>query len=96
MRRRGQGAGAIGEGSYTVDLARTAVENFVPDGETIFNIPAPAGINILFLRIRHLRAARDFWTPGTARFYSQKEQAEAKRVMICCAGCKTDRAMLDL
>jgi tetrachlorobenzoquinone reductase len=26
---------------------------------------------------------------------SEEEQAENKRVMICCAGCKTDRLVLD-
>ena len=27
---------------------------------------------------------------------SEEEQAENKRVMICCAGCKSERLVLDL
>jgi hypothetical protein len=27
---------------------------------------------------------------------TEEEQAGNKRVMICCAGCKTDRLVLDL
>ena len=54
----------------------------------------------LFVRARHLRgvrAAGDFGRTRTPRaILTEEEQASNTKVMICCAGCKSERLVLDL
>ena len=89
------------KGGFTVELARTGVEYFIPEGETILNVLLDAGIDIDYsCELGICGACEQRVISGVPEhrdsILSEEEQAENKRVMICCAGCKTDRLVLDL
>ena len=89
------------KGGFTVELARSGVEYFIPEGETILNVLLDAGIDIDYsCELGICGACEQRVISGIPEhrdsILSEEEQAENKRVMICCAGCKTDRLVLDL
>jgi ferredoxin-NADP reductase len=89
------------KGGFTVELARTGVEYFIPEGETILNVLLDAGIDIDYsCELGICGACEQRVISGLPEhrdsILSEEEQAENTRVMICCAGCKTDRLVLDL
>ena len=89
------------KGGFTVELARTGVEYFIPEGETILNVLLDAGIDIDYsCELGICGACEQRVISGIPEhrnsILSEEEQAENKRVMICCAGCKSDRLVLDL
>jgi ferredoxin-NADP reductase len=89
------------KGGFTVELARSGVEYFIPEGETILNVLLDAGIDIDYsCELGICGACEQRVISGTPEhrdsILSEEEQAANTRVMICCAGCKTDRLVLDL
>ncbi len=89
------------KGGFTVELARSGVEYFIPEGETILNVLLDAGIDIDYsCELGICGACEQRVISGIPEhrnsILSEEEQAENKRVMICCAGCKTERLVLDL
>ena len=88
-------------GGFTVELARSGVEYFIPEGETILNVLLDAGIDIDYsCELGICGACEQRVISGVPEhrdsILSEAEHAENTRVMICCAGCKTDRLVLDL
>ncbi len=88
-------------GGFTVVLARSGVEYFIPEGETILNVLLDAGIDIDYsCELGICGACEQRVISGIPEhrnsILSEEEQATNTRVMICCAGCKTDRLVLDL
>jgi tetrachlorobenzoquinone reductase len=88
-------------GGFTVELARSGVEYFIPEGETILNVLLDAGIDIDYsCELGICGACEQRVISGVPEhrdsILSEAEQAENTRVMICCAGCKTERLVLDL
>ena len=89
------------KGGFTVELARSGVEYFIPEGETILNVLLDAGIDIDYsCELGICGACEQRVISGVPEhrdsILSEDEQAANTRVMICCAGCKTDRLVLDL
>jgi ferredoxin len=89
------------QGGFTVELARSGVEYFIPEGETILNVLLDAGIDIDYsCELGICGACEQRVISGIPEhrdsILSEEEQAENKRVMICCAGCRTERLVLDL
>jgi ferredoxin-NADP reductase len=89
------------KGGFTVELARTGVEYFIPEGETILNVLLDAGIDIDYsCELGICGACEQRVISGIPEhrdsILSEEEQAANTRVMICCAGCKSDRLVLDL
>ena len=89
------------KGGFTVELARSGVEYFIPEGETILNVLLDAGIDIDYsCELGICGACEQRVISGIPEhrdsILSEEEQAANTRVMICCAGCKTDRLVLDL
>lgn len=89
------------KGGFTVELARSGVEYFIPEGETILNVLLDAGIDIDYsCELGICGACEQRVISGIPEhrdsILSEEEQAENKRVMICCAGCRTERLVLDL
>jgi tetrachlorobenzoquinone reductase len=92
---------AAKKGGFTVALARSGGEYFIPEGETILNVLLDAGIDVDYsCELGICGACEQRVISGTPEhrdsILSEEEQAENKRVMICCAGSKTDRLVLDL
>jgi ferredoxin-NADP reductase len=93
--------GPAKKGGFTVELARTGVEYFIPEGETILNVLLDAGIDIDYsCELGICGACEQRVISGIPEhrdsILSEEEQSENKRVMICCAGCKSERLVLDL
>jgi ferredoxin len=89
------------KGGFTVELARSGVEYFIPEGETILNVLLDAGVDVDYsCELGICGACEQRVISGTPEhrdsILSEEEQAENKRVMICCAGCKSERLVLDL
>ena len=85
------------KGGFTVELARSGEEYFIPEGETILNVLLDAGIDIDYsCELGICGACEQRVISGIPEhrdsILSEEEQAENKRVMICCAGCKTRAA----
>ena len=88
-------------GGFIVELARSGGEYFIPEGETILNVLLDAGIDVDYsCELGICGACEQRVISGQPEhrdsILSEEEQAENKRVMICCAGSKTDRLVLDL
>jgi ferredoxin-NADP reductase len=89
------------KGGFTVELARSGVEYFIPEGETILNVLLDAGVDIDYsCELGICGACEQRVISGIPEhrdsILSEEEQAANTRVMICCAGCKSDRLVLDL
>jgi tetrachlorobenzoquinone reductase len=89
------------KGGFTVELSRSGVEYFIPEGETILNVLLDAGVDLDYsCELGICGACEQRVISGIPEhrdsILSEEEQAENKRVMICCAGCKTERLVLDL
>ncbi len=88
-------------GGFTVELARSGKEFFIPEGQTILDILLDDGIDLESSCENGICGSCEQQViAGTPlhcdSILSEEERAENKRVMICCAGCKTDRLVLDL
>jgi ferredoxin-NADP reductase len=89
------------KGGFTVELARSGASYFIPEGETILNVLLDAGVDVDYsCELGICGACEQRVISGTPEhrdsILSEEEQAENKRVMICCAGCKTEKLVLDM
>jgi tetrachlorobenzoquinone reductase len=92
---------AATEGGFWVELARSGAEYFVPPGKTILEILQDAGIAVSFsCELGICGACETKVIAGIPdhrdSVLNEEEQASNDRVMICCAGCKSERLVLDL
>jgi ferredoxin-NADP reductase len=89
------------KGGFTVELARSGQEFFIPEGHSILQVLLDEGIDVDYsCELGICGACEQRVISGIPEhrdsILSEEEQAENTRVMICCAGCKTDRLVLDL
>ena len=89
------------KGGFTVELKRSDREFFIPEGSTILEVLLDAGIDVDYsCELGICGACEQRVISGIPEhrdsILSEEEQSENTRVMICCAGCKSDRLVLDL
>jgi tetrachlorobenzoquinone reductase len=89
------------KGGFTVELARSGREFFIPEGKTILEVLLDEGVDVDYsCELGICGACEQKIISGVPEhrdaILTEEEQAENKRVMICCAGCKTERLVLDL
>jgi ferredoxin-NADP reductase len=89
------------KGGFTVELARSGQEFFIPEGRTILEVLLDEGVDVDYsCELGICGACEQRVISGVPdhrdSILTEEEQAENKRVMICCAGCKSDRLVLDL
>ena len=89
------------KGGFIVELARSGQEFFVPEGQSILQVLLDEGVDIDYsCELGICGACEQRVIAGTPEhrdsILTEEEQAENKRVMICCAGCKSERLVLDL
>lgn len=87
-------------GGFVVELARSKVEVFVPEGKSILYALREAGIDVPSsceegvcgsCEMRVLSGIPDH----RDAILSEPERAANNTMMICCSGCKSDRLVLD-
>jgi tetrachlorobenzoquinone reductase len=88
-------------GGFWVELARSGEEYFIPEGKKILEVLYEAGIDVDYsceLGICGECVTRVI--SGIPEHHdsvlSEEEQATNETVMICCAGCKSERLVLDM
>src|SRR4029077_16806975 len=89
------------KGGFTVELARSGQEFFIPEGRSILDVLLDEGVDVDYSCEIGICGAREQRVISGEREHrdsilTEEEQAENKRVMICCAGCKSERLVLDL
>ena len=89
------------KGGFTVELARSNQEFFIPEGRTILEVLLDEGVDVDYsCELGICGACEQRVISGMPEhrdaILTEEEQAENKRVMICCAGCKSERLVLDL
>ena len=89
------------EGGFVVELARSGREFFIPAGHSILSVLLDEGIDVDYsCELGICGACETRVISGIPEHHdsvlSEEEQAENTRVMICCAGCKTERLVLDM
>ena len=89
------------KGGFTVELARSGQEFFIPEGQTILQVLLDEGVDVDYsCELGICGACEQRVISGIPEhrdaILTEEEQAENKRVMICCAGCKSERLVLDL
>jgi len=89
------------KGDFVVELARSGEEHFIPGGQSILQVLLDAGVDVDYsCELGICGACEQRVVSGIPEhrdsILSEEEQAENKRVMICCAGCKSERLVLDL
>jgi tetrachlorobenzoquinone reductase len=92
---------AAKKGGFTVELARSGRELFIPEGQSILEILLDHGIDVDYsCELGICGACEQRVIAGIPEHHdailTEEDQAENKRVMICCAGCKSERLVLDL
>jgi tetrachlorobenzoquinone reductase len=88
-------------GGFTVELARSHKEFWVPPDKSILGILLDAGIDVSYSCEEGVCGACETkvlaGTPNHCdNVLTDKERAENRTMMICCSGCKTERLVLDL
>jgi ferredoxin-NADP reductase len=88
-------------GGFWVELARSGEEYFIPEGKKILEVLYEAGADVDYsCELGICGACETRVISGIPEHHdsvlSEEEQAENTRVMICCAGCKTERLVLDM
>ncbi len=94
-------AEAATSGGFWVELARSGEEYFIPEGKKILEVLFEAGVDCDYsceLGICGECVTRVISGIPEHRdsVLSEEEQAANDKVMICCAGCKSERLVLDL
>jgi len=89
------------KGGFTVELARSGQEFFIPEGQSILGVLLDEGVDVDYsCELGICGACEQRVIAGIPEHrdsvLTEEEQAENKRVMICCAGCKTERLVLDI
>jgi tetrachlorobenzoquinone reductase len=88
-------------GGFVVELASSGKEFVIPEGCSILEVLLEEGVDVNFsCELGICGACEQRVISGIPEHHdsvlSEEEQAENKSVMICCAGCKSDRLVLDL
>jgi ferredoxin-NADP reductase len=88
-------------GGFVVELARSGQEFVIPEGKTILQVLLDAGIDVDYsCELGICGACEQRVISGIPEhrdaILSEEEQASNTKVMICCAGCKSERLVLDL
>ena len=88
-------------GGFIVELARSGREFFIPAGQSILGVLLDEGIDVDYsCELGICGACEQRVLAGEPEHrdsvLTDEEQAGNKRVMICCAGCKSERLVLDL
>ncbi len=88
-------------GGFWVELARSGEEYYIPEGKKILEVLYEAGVDVDYsceLGICGECVTRVI--SGIPEHHdsvlSEEEQATNEKVMICCAGCKSERLVLDM
>jgi ferredoxin-NADP reductase len=89
------------KGGFTVELARSGQEFFIPEGRSILEVLLDEGVDVDYsCELGICGACEQRIISGIAEHHdsilSEEEQAENKRVMICCASSKSERLVLDM
>ena len=88
-------------GGFVVELARTGQEFVIPEGKTILQVLLDAGVDVDYsCELGICGACEQRVISGEPEhrdaILTEEEQASNTKVMICCAGCKSERLVLDL
>jgi ferredoxin-NADP reductase len=94
-------AEAATTGGFWVELARSGEEYFIPEGKKILEVLFDAGVDVDYsCELGICGACETRVISGIPdhrdSVLSEEEQASNTKVMICCAGCKTERLVLDM
>jgi tetrachlorobenzoquinone reductase len=94
-------AEAATSGGFWVELARSGEEYYIPEGKKILEVLYEAGVDVDYsceLGICGECVTRVISGIPEHRdsVLSEEEQAANDKVMICCAGCKSERLVLDM
>jgi ferredoxin-NADP reductase len=89
------------QGGFWVELARSKEEYFIPPGKTILQVLYDAGVDVDYsCELGICGACETRVISGIPEHrdsvLSEEEQASNTKVMICCAGCKSERLVLDM
>ena len=84
-----------------VELARSGQEFVIPEGKSILQVLLDAGVDVDYsCELGICGACEQRVISGTPEhrdaILTEEEQASNTKVMICCAGCKSERLVLDL
>jgi len=88
-------------GGFVVELARSGKEFLIPEGKTILQVLLDAGVDVDYsCELGICGACEQRVIAGEPEhrdaILTEEEQASNTKVMICCAGCKSERLVLDL
>ena len=94
-------AEAATTGGFWVELAHSGEEYYIPEGKKILEVLYEAGVDVDYsceLGICGECVTRVISGIPEHRdsVLSEEEQAANEKVMICCAGCKSERLVLDM
>jgi ferredoxin-NADP reductase len=89
------------EGGFIVELVKSGLELVVPPGKTILDVVRDAGVDVGYSCEQGICGACETRIISGVpdhrdSILSDSERAANKTLMICCAGCKSDRLVLDL
>jgi tetrachlorobenzoquinone reductase len=88
-------------GGFVVELARSGKEFTIPEGKSILQVLLDAGVDVDYsCELGICGACEQRVISGVPdhrdAILTEEEQASNTKVMICCAGCKSERLVLDL
>jgi ferredoxin-NADP reductase len=88
-------------GGFVVELAKSGQEFVIPEGQTILQVLLDAGVDVDYsCELGICGACEQRVLAGEPEHrdavLTEEEQASNTKVMICCAGCKSERLVLDL
>lgn len=88
-------------GGFIVELAKSGKEFVVPEGKSILDVIRKVGVDVLYSCEEGICGSCETkLISGTPihrdAILTEEERAANKTVMICCAGCKGERLVLDL
>jgi ferredoxin-NADP reductase len=88
-------------GGFVVELARSGKEFAIPEGKSILQVLLDAGVDVDYsCELGICGACEQRVISGEPEhrdaILTEEEQASNTKVMICCAGCKSERLVLDL
>jgi ferredoxin-NADP reductase len=88
-------------GGFVVELARSGQEFVIPEGKSILQVLLDANVDVDYsCELGICGACEQRVISGTPEhrdaILTEEEQAANTKVMICCAGCKSERLVLDL
>jgi tetrachlorobenzoquinone reductase len=89
------------KGGFIVELARSGQEFVIPEGKSILQVLLDAGVDVDYsCELGICGACEQRVISGEPEhrdaILTEEEQASNTKVMICCAGCKSERLVLDL